>query len=403
MQKTIALIGTLDTKGNEYKYVQRCIEERGCKTLLIDVGILGEPAIPVEVSAAEVAQAGGGDLKTMRHNQDRGQAITIMSKGAEIILPRLYAEGRFDGVMALGGSGGTSVACAGMRMLPLGVPKLMLSTIASSDVSSYIGVKDIIMAPSIVDVAGLNQISRGVFARGAGAICGMLETTAPAGEDKPLIVASMFGNTTPAVETAKAILEQEGYEVLVFHATGVGGTAMESLIDAGLIAGVLDITTTEWADELVGGVFSAGPNRLGAAARSGVPAIVTPACLDMVNFYAPDTVPEKFAGRTFYQHNPNVTLMRTNAAECQQLGEIMAEKLNQSKASTTVLVPLKGWSMIDVPGQPFWAPEATAAFLEALKASLREDIQLIEMDCNVNDPEFAQRCAVELLANMRTP
>ena len=255
-----------------------------------------------------------------------------------------------------------------MRTLPLGVPKVMVSTVAGGDVSGYVGVKDIVMIPSIVDVAGVNRISREVFARAAGAVCGMVETEVPPGDDKPLVAASMFGNTTKCVEAAKAILEEAGYEVLVFHATGTGGRTMESLIEAGLIAGVLDITTTEWADELVGGVLAAGPTRLEAAARRGVPAVVTPACLDMVNFWAPETVPEKFDGRKFYPHNPNITLMRTTPDECRRLGEILAEKLNLSTGPVTVLIPLKGLSVIDAPGGPFWWPEANQALFDALKA-----------------------------------
>lgn len=229
----------------------------------------------------------------------------------------------------------------------------------------------------------------------------MVEAEIREGEDKPLIAASMFGNTTPAVEAAKAILEKAGYEVLVFHCTGTGGKTMESLIEAGLIAGVLDLTTTELADELVGGVFSAGPTRLTAAAKGGVPAIVTPACLDMVNFCAPDTVPGAFKGRTFYPHNPNVTLMRTNVEECRELGARMAARLNESTAPVTVLLPLKGLSMIDAPGQPFELPQANQALFEALKTGLREDIEVIEHDCLVNDPEFSRDCAEQLLRNMK--
>jgi uncharacterized protein (UPF0261 family) len=399
--KVVALVGALDTKGAEYAFVKQCIEAQGLRTLLIDVGVLGEPVVPPDVARDKVAKAGGGDLAAMKSKQDRGDAVAVMSRGAAALLPKLHAEGRFDGVIAMGGTGGTSVACAAMRALPLGVPKVMVSTVAGGDVSGYVGVTDIVMIPSIVDVSGVNRISREVFARAAGAICGMVTAAVSAGDDKPLIAASMFGNTTPAVEAAKAIVEKEGYEVLVFHCTGTGGRTMESLVDAGLITGVLDITTTEWADELVGGVFSAGPTRLEAAARKGVPAIVTPACLDMVNFGAPDTVPQKFAGRKFYHHNPNVTLMRTDVEENRELGKRIAERLNKSTAPVTVLIPLKGVSMIDSEGKAFWWPEADAALFESLKSNLKKDIPVIEMDCNVNDPQFAQRCAQELLANIK--
>ncbi len=401
MTKTVALLGALDTKGAEYGFVKQCIEARGIRTLVIDTGVLGEPRIAADVPREAVARAGGAELADLVARQDRGEAVAAMARGAAALVARLYAERRFDGIMALGGGGGTSVACGAMRALPLGVPKVMVSTVAGSDVSGYVGVKDIVMVPSIVDVSGINRISREIFARAAGAICGMLDTEVPAGEDKPLVAASMFGNSTPCVEAAKAILESAGYEVLVFHATGVGGRTMESLIEAGLISGVLDVTTTEWADELVGGVLAAGPTRLEAAARRGVPAIVTPACLDMVNFWAPPTVPPQFQGRRFYPHNPNITLMRTTPEECRRLGEIVAEKLNLSCGPVSVLIPLRGWSMIDSPAGPFWWPEADQAFVEALKAKLRPDIPVFEIDANVNDLEFARRCALALLEGMK--
>ena len=401
MAKTIALIGALDTKGAEYGFVQKFIRDRGLGTLLIDIGVLGEPAVKPDISREEVARAAGADLAALRQKKDRGEAVTAMSRGIERLLPRLHAEGKIQGVMAMGGSGGTGAACGAMRTLPIGVPKVMVSTVAGGDVSAYVGVKDIVMIPSIVDVSGINRISREVFSRAAGAICGMVEAAVPPGEDKPLIVASMFGNTTTAVEAAKAILEKEGYEVLVFHSTGTGGRTQESLVEAGLISGVLDITTTEWADELVGGVLSAGPTRLEAAARGSVPAIVAPGCLDMCNFWAPSTIPEKFEGRKFYKHNENVTLMRTDVEENRRLGEILAEKLNLSKAPVTVLLPLKGVSMIDAPGGDFWWPEANTALYGTLKEKLRKDIPVVELDCNVNDAEFSKRCAETLLQNIR--
>jgi uncharacterized protein (UPF0261 family) len=401
MAKKIALIGALDTKGPEYRFVKELIEARGHRTLIVDVGVLGENLLRADIPREDVARAGGADLKDLQQRGDRGEAVAAMTRGAEALLPRLHSEGRIDGVLAMGGSGGTVVACAAMRALPLGVPKVMVSTLAGGDVSPYVGVKDIVMIPSIVDVSGINRISREVFARAAGAICGMVEAAIPRGEDKPLVAASMFGNTTRAVEAAKSILEREGYEVLVFHATGKGGRTMESLVDAGLISGVLDITTTEWADELVGGVLTAGPSRLDAAARNGTPAVVAPGCLDMVNFWAPETVPGKFQGRRFYQHNPNVTLMRTNVEECRRLGEIIAEKLSRSTGPLTVVIPLRGLSVIDSPGQPFWWPEADQALFTALKSGLRKDIPVVELDSNINDPPFAERCAGALLESIR--
>lgn len=400
MRKTIALIGALDTKGVEYLFVKHCIEDLGLGTLVIDVGLLGPPAFQPEISREEVASAAGIELTSLTARGDRGEAIKAMSRGAALLLPRLYAEGRFQGVMALGGTSGTCLACAAMQTLPIGIPKVMVSTVAGTDVSPYLGTRDIVMIPSIVDVVGINRISREIYARAAGAVCGMVKTRIPEGEDRPMVVASMFGNTTPAVEMAKGILEKAGYEVLVFQATGTGGKTMESLMETGLISGVLDMTVTEWADELVGGVLSAGPSRLEAAATHGIPAIVVPGCLDMVNFWEADTVPPEFANRRFYQHNPSVTLMRTTPEENQQLGEILATKLNASLAPVSVLLPLRGLSKADSQGGPFWWPEADQSLFDSLKQHLRDDIPVIEMDNHINDETFARRCAEELIENM---
>src|SRR5688572_14860411 len=326
---TIAVLGTLDTKGEEHAYVAEIIRDRGHHTILIDVGSELPPTVRPDIPREEVARAAKLDLAGLAARHDRGECVAAMGEGAAAILSKLQAERRIDGVISLGGGGGTSICTEGMRALPLGFPKLMVSTLASGNTSQYVGVKDITMMPAVVDVAGLNRISRNVLSRAAGAICGMVETNVPDAEDKPIIVASMFGNTTTCVQKAKEILEGAGFEVLVFHATGTGGRAMESLIESGMVAGVLDITTTEWADELVGGILGAGPTRLDAAAKAGVPTIIVPGCLDMVNFGPRASVPEKFSDRLFYQHNPQVTLMRTTPEECAELGKILAEKANQ--------------------------------------------------------------------------
>lgn len=399
---TIAVLGTMDTKGEEHAFVADTIRQRGHKTLIIDVGTLDAPKIQPDITRDEVARAAGVDLAAIVARRDRGECVAAMSKGAPAMLSRLLAEKKIDGVISLGGGGGTAIATAAMRALPIGVPKLMVSTLASGNTSQYVDVKDITMMPSIVDVAGLNRISRQILTRAAGAICGMVETEPKPGVDKPIIVASQFGNTTKCVERARQLLERKGYEVMIFAAVGTGGRTMESLVEAGLVTGVLDITTTEWADELVGGVLSAGRTRLEAAARCGVPAIVTPGCLDMVNFGPPDTVPTHFKGRRFYQHNPQVTLMRTTPDECRQLGEIIADKLNASKAAVTVLIPLKGISVISAPGQPFYDAEADRALFETLKAKLRRDIEVRELDCNINDEPFAEACVQALLKNIAT-
>ena len=397
---TIAILGTMDTKGDEHAFVADQIRQRGHGVLIIDTGTLGEPRLKPDVTRHEVADAAGVDLARLVARRDRGEAVAAMSRGAPTILSRLAEAKRIDGVISLGGGGGTAIATAAMRALPIGFPKVMVSTLASGNTAQYVGVKDIVMFPSIVDVAGLNRISRQILTRAAGAICGMVEATPGTGADRPIIVASQFGNTTACVDHARQMLEAGGYEVLVFHATGVGGRTMESLIEAGLVSGVLDVTTTEWADELVGGVLSAGPTRLEAAARHGVPAIVTPGCLDMVNFHARETVPAKFQGRRFYAHNPQVTLMRTTPEECAQLGKIIALKLNASTGPVSVLIPRAAISVISAPGQPFHDPPADQALFDALKSNLRRDIEVIEMECAINDAVFAEACAQALLKNI---
>jgi uncharacterized protein (UPF0261 family) len=397
MGKTIAILGSLDTKGPDYAFIKALIEARGHATLIIDTGVIDPPHFEPDVDRAKVAEAGGGDLEALQEERDRGEAMKVMSAGAAAIVEQLYEENRFDGIISMAGSGGTSVATAAMRTLPVGVPKVMVSTVAAGDVSAYVGTRDITMMPSVVDVAGLNQVSRQIYANAAGAICGMVETGAPETEERPLIAASMFGNTTPAVNQAKATMEAHGYEVLVFHATGTGGRTMEALIEDGFIDGVLDITTTEWADEVCDGVFSAGPTRLEAAAKTGTPQVVVPGCIDMANFWAPDTVPDKYQDRNLYEWNPNVTLLRTNVEENAQMGRIFAEKLNQAEGPVAVFVPLQGVSMLDSEGEPFWNPEADRAFLKALKENLHEDIPVYEIDHNINDPEFVDALSKKLL------
>ena len=400
---TIAVLGTMDTKGEEHGFVANIIRQRGHQVLVIDVGALDAPRLRPDISREEVALAAGIDFAALLAKRDRGESVAAMSQGAPIVLCRLVAEKKVDGVIALGGGGGTAIATSAMRALPVGFPKLMVSTLASGNTAQYVGVKDIVMFPSIVDVAGLNRISREILSRAAGAICGMVETPPSTGADKPIIAASQFGNTTACVDHARRLLEKEGFEVLVFHATGSGGRTMESLIESGMVRGVLDITTTEWADEVVGGFLTAGPTRLEAAARRGVPAVVTPGCLDMVNFYGPDSVPAKFNGRTFYQHNPQVTLMRTTPDECREIGRQIAARLNLSTGPVTVLLPRKAISIISAPGQKFHDPAADTALFEAIRAELRRDIEVIEMDCAINDAEFAEACVRALLKNVGRP
>ncbi|MDW8172378.1 MAG: Tm-1-like ATP-binding domain-containing protein [Anaerolineae bacterium] len=400
MSKTVLLIGTLDTKGNEFAYVRDLIRARGLDTLVMDVGIF-EPTFSPDISADEVAQAAGTDVASLRAANDRGGAVAAMTRGVATLVPKLYAEGKFDGVLSLGGSGGTSIATAGMRGLPVGVPKVMVSTLASGDISPYVDVKDITFMYSVVDIAGLNKLSRRILANAAGMICGALEQDVPAAEDKPLIAATMFGVTTPCVTRVREVLEGAGYEVLVFHATGSGGRAMEALIEGGFIAGVADITTTEWCDQLVGGVLSAGEHRLEAAGKVGIPQVVSVGALDMVNFWAIDTVPEKFRERNLYKHNENVTLMRTTPEENAELGRIIAEKLNAANSPTVLMLPLRGVSMIDDEGKPFYWPEADQALFEAIRTHLDSKVKLVELDLHINDPAFATTLAEHLLSLLR--
>lgn len=397
----IAIVGTLDTKGAEHAFLAEILRSRGHEPLLVDVGTGGSPTVIPSLTRDDVAREAGVDLAPILARQDRGAAVAAMASAIPTVLKRLAVSGEITGVISLGGGGGTAIATSGMRALPIGFPKVMVSTLATANPAGYVGESDIVMIPSVVDIAGLNRVSRLVLTRAAGAICGMVEMSVDvAAGDRPVIAASMFGNTTTCVERARSVCEAAGYEVLVFHATGTGGRTMESLIASGNVAGVLDITTTEWADELVGGILSAGAKRLEAAASAGVPAIVVPGCLDMVNFGAPETVPAKFAGRTFYRHNPQVTLMRTTPEECAELGRVVAEKLNASRGPVTVLLPLRGISVISMEGGPFHDSDADRALFTALKSGLRPGIPVIECDNAINDAPFAERCAAELLKLM---
>ena len=402
MTKTVVLVGALDTKGQEFAFVRDLIEQAGLRTLVVDFGVMGGAASPPDVSRNEVAAAGGGDLAHLASGERKDEAMRVMAEGMAVVVRRLYDEGRLDGILGMGGSGNTSIATRAMRALPVGVPKVMVSTLGGGDVSAYTGTKDITFMPSIVDVAGINSISRVIYKNAAGAIAGMVQMEAPAvAGQRPLLAASMFGNTTICVDRARSELENAGYEVLVFHATGTGGKTMESLIADGYIIGSLDITTTELADEVCGGVLSAGPERGLAASRAGIPAVIAPGCVDMANFWGIETIPEKYRGRNLYQWNPNVTLMRTNIEENVKIGEMLAAAANASTAPVVVVLPLKGVSMLDSPGGQFWDPEADHACYDAIKRNLKPGIPVIELDHNINDAEFADKCAALMLEMLR--
>ncbi|MDK2824065.1 MAG: hypothetical protein PWQ67_252 [Clostridia bacterium] len=399
MTRKVVILGTLDTKGQEFKFIKDVIESAGVKTIVINAGVKGTPYFKPDIPNTEVAKVGGVNLEKLIEKDDRGEAIDVMMKGAAKIVADLFERDEVAGIISLGGTAGTTIGTYSMQALPVGVPKIMVSTVASGDTRPYVGVKDITMMYSVVDISGINSLSRQILANAAFAIAGMAKGTPPqAGDDKPLIGATMFGVTTPCVTKAREYLEKCGYEVLVFHATGTGGKAMESLIEAGFIKGVLDVTTTEWCDELVGGVLSAGPNRLEAAAKAGIPQVVSTGALDMVNFGPMDTVPEKFRNRNLYKHNPTITLMRTSVEENKELGKIISSKLNMAKGPTALFLPLKGVSLIDVEGKPFYGPEEDTALFEELRKGIdKNKVELIEMDTDINDESFALAMAKKLV------
>jgi uncharacterized protein (UPF0261 family) len=403
MPRTICILGAFDTKGEDHAFLREEILKLGDRVLTVNIGVLGSTTLfPVDIEAKDVLNAAGFDLKEIRERRDKAEAMKAFDQSAPKLIRQLYEQGRFDGIIGMGGSGGSSIIAAAMRALPIGVPKVLVSTVASGDVSFYVRGKDITMVPSIVDVAGLNRISRLVYARAAGAVCGMAQKEpAHSSDDLPIITASMFGNTTECVSACIEMLKEKGFEVLVFHATGAGGRAMETLVADGLVEGVLDITTTEWADELCQGVFSAGPERLDAPGQRGIAHLIVPGCVDMANFGAPSTVPEKYrqAKRLFYDWNPAVTLMRTNVEENRRMGEIFAQKANLAKGPVGFLIPLKGVSMLDADGQQFCDREADRTMFDAIKANLKPGIPIVELDLNINDPSFAAK-AVEMMLEL---
>jgi uncharacterized protein (UPF0261 family) len=391
MPHTVVLLGTLDTKGDEYAFVRDRLRAAGIDSIVVDTGVLGDPSFPPDIDRAAVAGAGGGDIEALGRLGDRGKAMAVMSAGATVVVRQLHENGLIDGALALGGTGGTSLAAAAFRGLPLGFPKLIVSTAASGITDQYVGETDLILAPSVVDIAGLNRISLPLLANAAAAMAGMVSAPPlPEIDHRPLIAASMFGVTTPCITRARVRLESLGYEVVVFHMTGSGGRAMESLTRHGFFAGVLDLTTTELADNLVGGVFSAGPSRLTAAGEAGVPQVIAPGALDMVNFGPLDTVPAQFRDRTLYVHNSSVTLMRTTPQECADLGAELAAKAASASDRTAVLLPLGGVSAIATPGGPFADANADDALFGAIRTGLHgSSVELVEIETDINDPFFA--------------
>lgn len=401
----VALIGTLDTKGAECAWLAEQLDKYGVQALFVDVGSFSASPL-ANVSSDDVIAAADSDAAALRERRDRGEMMQVMSVGAARIVRDLAVSGRIHGLLALGGSGGSSVAAAAMQALPVGFPKLLVSTMASGDVKPYVGEVDATLMYSVVDVAGINSVSSQVFANAAAAIAGMARAyedrlaAVPAGH-KPVVAVTMFGVTTPAADEARDTLTDLGYEVLVFHATGAGGRAMEKLAESGLLAGVCDLTTTELADDLVGGVLSAGPRRLEMAGRVGLPQAVSLGALDMVNFGPADTVPPEFAGRNLVVHNPTVTLMRTTPEEMAELGRRIATKLAAATGPTELFIPLRGVSAIDVEGGPFRDAEADAALFAELRAGLvGSGVVVHELDQAINDPGFGAAMARALHASI---
>ena len=402
---TVVLLGTLDTKGVEYAFLREKIEEADCDVILMNAGVLGDPDYEVDYSRAEVARAAGADVADLEREQDRGTGVTTMAKGAAAIVARLHAEGRLHGVIGAGGSGGSSIISHAMRALPVGLPKVLVSTMGSGDVRPYMGAADIALMYSVVDIAGINSVSSQILGNAAAAIAAMArayESFVPTADEKPLVGASMWGTTTPCVDQARKWLESAGYEVLVFHATGAGGRSMEALMRSGHITASLDITTTELMDEVAGGTMTAGPDRLEVAGEMGLPQVVSLGGVDQIAFAPPDSIPAEYLDRNLYSHNPTVTTVRTNVEENARFGWLLAEKLNRATGPLTVFIPLRGTSQYSAPGNVFNDPEADRALFESLRTNLDASIEVIEIDTDINDPEFGLAMAEKLDEHYQT-
>ena len=400
MTKTILLPGAFDTKGLEYAYLRELIESRNLQVCTVNWGVLGGTDLfPVQVENREEARAGGVEIEKLQRERDQKAAMEVMEKGLAILTRRLFAEGKIQGVLGLGRVRSTKVITSAMRALPIGVPKVMISTVAVGDISAFVGVKDILMFPSIVDISGLNRISKEIFRKAVGAVCGMMEMEEVPGTPKPVIAITLFGQTKPCVDRCREALEQKGYEVLVFHATGTGGRTMEAMVEDGYVQAVLDITPTEVADALYGGIFSAGADRLEAPGKAGIPHLIVPGCVDMVNFGPINTVPEKYRDRKLVESKATVTVMRTNVEENAEMGGVFARKINKTRGKASFLLPLKGLSRFDREGEIFWWPEADRAFFTALEKNIDNHIPVEKIDCHINDEIFARK-AVEMLLSM---
>jgi uncharacterized protein (UPF0261 family) len=402
----VLIVGALDTKGQEFKFLKEELEERDIEVLLMDVGVLGSPFIKADITRYEVALAGGTRLDELIANADRGKAMEVMGKGAAALSKRLYSEGIISGIIGMGGTAGTGLASSAMKVVPIGVPKLIISTVASGDTRIYVGEKDITMMYSVTDLLGLNTISKMIISNAVAAMSGMVKNREiiKESEEKPLVLSTMMGVTTDCVSEAKDILKEKGFDLVAFHAIGSGGKAMESIIQENdiLVKGVLDITITEVMNTIVGGICSSGPDRLETAGKIGVPQVVVCGAIDFVNFF-PDSIPEKFKGRKFHLHNPQTVLMRTDKEENIKAGQIIAQKLNKSKSSVAFFIPLKGFSAMDIEGNDFYDLEADNAFIKSLEENLSSSIDLFKCNNHINDKEFANLLVNHLLKMISTP
>jgi uncharacterized protein (UPF0261 family) len=395
---TVVLVGTLDTKGVEYAYLRDRLREHGVAVVVVDAGVLGEPLVEPDVTRQEVAEAAGVDLEQLAEERDRAAAIGAMGRGAAEIARRLLALGRLDGIAGLGGTGGSSLATAAMRALPVGTPKLMVSAVAPRDIRPYVGGTDVTMMYAVTDISGINRISARILSNAAAAIAGMARSPMPAFDGaRPLVGASMFGITMPCVNSARSRLEELGYEVVVFHQTGTGGRSLEELTESGVIAAVLDVTTTELADELAGGICPAAPGRLETAGKLGIPQVVTLGALDFVCMGPLDKIPDSLSHRRFHRHAPEMVGMRTSPDECAELGETIARKLNAATGPTSLFVPLRGTSIYATEGQVFHDTAADDALFAALRETVdRRRVEVHELDLDINDREFALAMANRL-------
>ncbi len=397
------MLGCFDTKGEIFAFLRKSMLAQGAEVLAVNVGVLGSTKLfPVTIEAAEICEAAGESLEAVRRKNDRGLALEVMARGAASVLAEWHQQGKFDAVIGMGGGSGTYLTLKSMQHLPLGLPKICISTLASKDLSELIGVKDILLMPSVVDVAALNSIIKPIIQQAAAALVAMsrVQLTKDSSDPKRIAI-SMFGNTSACVDRCTELLEAKGFEVMTFHANGVGGKAMESLAMEGCFAGILDITTTELADELCGGVCSAGPYRLEGAGRLGIPQVVVPGCMDMVNFGTMESVPEKYRNRQLYSWVPTVTLMRTNAEENRELGRILAGKLNQATGPTAVLFPEKGLSQIDSEGNVFYGPESNRALSKSIRENLKSEVPFVNLPFHINEPAFAAEAVKRLLEMMK--